>query len=66
MVHIRQPFFSIVAAVIFGLLGTLYGLSAGQGSGAVLGSIELNVPVTWALSGVMFLMAYFALVHIKE
>jgi len=66
MIHIRQPFFSIITATIFGLLAVMYGIAAGHGTGIMFGSIELNVPATWALTGVMFLMAYFALVHIKD
>ena len=65
-VHIRQPFFSIVTAIIFGLLGLFYGIGAVQGAGVMLGSFELDVAVSWALTGVMFLMAYFALVHLTD
>ena len=65
-IHIRQPFFSIVTAIIFGILGLFYGIGAVNGTGVVLGSTELNVSVSWALTGVMFLMAYFALVHLTD
>ena len=66
MVHIRQPFFSIVTAIIFSIMGLLYGWNAAEGNSAVLGPINLGVPTTWGLAGVMFLMAYFAIVHLKE
>jgi len=66
MVHIRQPFFSIITATVFSLLGLMYGLTAAKGVGIMFGTIELNISATWALTGVMFLMSYFALVHIKD
>lgn len=66
MVHIRQPFFSIITATVFSLMGLMYGISAGKGAGIAFGTIELNMSASWALTGVMFLMAYFALVHIKD
>jgi len=66
MVHIRQSFFSIATAVIFSILGLLYGLGAAKGMGATIGSAELSTSVTWALAGLMFVMSYFALVHIKD
>jgi len=65
-IHIRQPFFSIVTAIIFSVLGLFYGTSAVNNSGAMLGTLELNVSITWALTGVMFLMAYFALIHLTD
>lgn len=68
MVHIRQPFFSIMTAMIFSLLGLLHGLDAINGTGVVMisNNVEINTSAAWALTGVMFLMAYFALVHLKE
>lgn len=65
MVHIRQPFFSIATATIFGGLGLIYGIGANDGYPVVLGGAELDSVYGYALSGLLFLMAYFALVHLK-
>jgi hypothetical protein len=65
MIQIRQPFFSIVTSAIFALLGVLYGLNAGKGVSTMIGGVEMNTSGTWAFTGLMFLMAYFALVHMK-
>jgi hypothetical protein len=66
MIHIRQPFFSIATAVIYGILGVIIGQGAGQSTTVMLGSLELNQATGWALTGVLFLMAYFSLVHLKD
>lgn len=65
-IHIRQPFFSITTAIIFGIFGLMYGLAAAKGMGVMLGTLSLSVPVSWAISGIMFLMAYFALIHLTD
>jgi len=66
MVHIRQPFFSIVSATIFMLLGLLYGVSNVNGDPISIGVVKFVPPVSWAVTGIMFLMAYFSLVHMKK
>ena len=66
MLHIQQPFFSIVTAGIFTLLGVFYGVTAGSGEGVIFSNVQITVSASWALSGLMFLMAYFALVHLKD
>ena len=66
MVHIRQPFFSIATAVIFAALGFAFAMSAYADMPAMLGGAELSASVATALSGLMLLMAYFSLVHLKH
>jgi hypothetical protein len=66
MVRIRQPFFSIATAFVFSALAVMYGLNAATGVSVFIGSVEFNAAASWALTGVMFLMAYFALVHIRD
>jgi hypothetical protein len=66
MVNIRQSFFSITTAIVFALLAVLYGLNATKGVSTMIGGVEINPSTTWALTGIMFLMSYFALVHIKH
>ncbi len=58
--------FSIASAAIFGVLGVLYGASAIDGVGVVLAGVTLNVATSWALTGLMFIMAYFSLVHLRH
>jgi hypothetical protein len=53
-------------AIIFSVLGLMYGLATAKEVNVVLGTIELNAGASWALTGIMFLMAYFAMVHIKD
>jgi len=66
MIHIRQPFFSIAASAVFGLLALLFGIDAATNSVVVIGGTELTSSAAWALTGVLFLMAYFSLVHLKD
>ncbi len=66
MVHIRQPFFSIAAATLFGALGLMGGMSIMTHSSVVFGGTELNDPTLWMFVGVMFLMSYFSIVHLKD
>jgi hypothetical protein len=78
MVHIRQPYFSILSATIFTLLGLAYTLSAHVETQAALGNIPaLGAPqmvlmggtvgpsIGFVIAGVCFLMAYFSIVHLK-
>ncbi len=65
MLHIRQPFYSITTSGIFTLLGLLFGLEATKGTMVPLGVVELSPSMTWGLTGILFLMAYFALVHLR-
>lgn len=70
MVHLRQPFFSIASAAIFGVLGLMYGANAASGVPIVIGmfGFEAVVPpvMNTVVAGLMFVMAYFALVHLKK
>lgn len=65
MLHIRQPFYSITTSGIFTILGLLFGLEAAKGTTVPLGVVDLNSAMTWGLTGLLFLMAYFALVHLR-
>lgn len=65
MVHMRQPFYSIVSAVVY-LAGALL-LAAVSQSGAVVsvGFTTLNGSALLSVAGLFFIMAYFSLVHLK-
>lgn len=65
MVEMRQPFYSIVSAVIFGGLGLAYGIQSIGGFEVVFGGIQLSSQLGWAISGVLFLMAYFSIAHLQ-
>jgi len=78
MVHIRQPYFSILSATIFALAGLAYTLSAHIETQAALGNIpnlgapqmvlmggDVSPAIGFVIAGVCFLMAYFSLVHLK-
>ena len=78
LVHIRQPYFSVINATLFGLVGLAYALSAHVETQALLGNVDkLGQPqmvlmggqvgpvAGFTIAGVCFLMAYFSLVHLK-
>ena len=61
----RQPFFSIVSAVVYLLGALLFAGAAEMQVPLTLGGAALSDSVTWAIGGLFFLMAYFSLVHLK-
>ncbi len=65
MLHMRQPFYSIVSAIIFGGLGLVYGLQSINGFDVRFGGVTLSTQIGWAISGVLFLMAYFSIAHLQ-
>lgn len=64
MVRMRQPFFSIAAAAIFSITGLLIASEVAKGDSVRIGDLHENI--LWGMVGVMFLMAYFSLVHLKD
>ncbi len=66
MVHMRQPFFSIATSIIFSLLGLVYGIDAIHNNTIIIAGAEVSSSALWAIAGIMFLMAYFALVHLND
>ncbi len=66
MVHMRQPFFSIATSIIFSLLGLVYGIDAIHNNAVVIAGAEVSPSALWTIAGTMFLMAYFALVHLHD
>lgn len=66
MVEMRQPFYSILSAFIFADLGLLFVIAATNEWAIQLGSVIVNTPTAMALSGLMFLMSYFALAHMMH
>jgi len=66
MIHIRQPFFSIATAAIFALLGLGAGCLAVNTDALIIMGETAPDQALWAFSGLAFVMAYFALVHLKE
>lgn len=66
MIHIRQPFFSIATAAIFALLGLGAACIAVNPEPLIIMGEEAPKQVLWAFTGLAFVMAYFALVHLKN
>jgi hypothetical protein len=66
MVHMRQPFFSIVSALVYLSGALLLAAVAGSQSPLTIGGAVLNDGALWSISGLFFLMAYFSLVHLKD
>lgn len=66
MIHMRQPFFSIANSVIYIALGMVFGIAGTAGHTVQFGTLVFDASALWALTGIMFLMAYFSLVHIRE
>jgi hypothetical protein len=65
MVHMREPFLSITSGVIFAILGLIFANAAATTETINLANVEVTSSVSWALTGVLFIMAYFSLVHLK-
>lgn len=66
MVEMRQPFFSILSAFIFADLGLLFVIAAINEWVIQFGALVITVPTAMALSGLMFVMAYFSLSHMMH
>lgn len=66
MVHMRQPFFSIAASIIFSLLGLVYAIDAIHGNTVTMAGAVISPSLLWAITGTMLLMGYFSLVHLKD
>ncbi|MBP9760541.1 MAG: hypothetical protein KBD24_04255 [Candidatus Pacebacteria bacterium] len=65
MVHMNQPFFSIVSAAIFSILGLFFGSMGVLGDMVTFGYLEVTSQAVWGITGLMFIMAYFSLVHLR-
>jgi len=65
MIHMRQPFHSIATAAVFLVFGVLFGGAAISQSGVTFADVTLNEQATWAATGLMFVMSYFSLVHLR-
>jgi hypothetical protein len=66
MVHINQKFLSLATATFLGLLGLLHGMGLGTGNPIEIASFELGPSAGWMLVGVMFVLAYFHIVHLSD
>ena len=65
MIEMRQPFFSIANSAIFMVLGVFFGSLGTTGEAVSLGYLSMPSQALWAATGLMFIMAYFSLVHLK-
>jgi hypothetical protein len=65
MIHMRQPFFSIVSALVYLISAMLFAFMAVNSVSVSVGGADLSTSVMQAISGLFFVMAYFSLVHIK-
>ncbi len=65
MIHMRQPFFSIASATTYLLCAVGLGWLAVTPDSVSLYGIPASSAVLYTLCGLMFLMAYFSLVHLK-
>lgn len=66
MVEMRQPFFSVVSAIVFAAWGLFFGLSAILGWNVVVGGWGVTDQLSWLLAGLHFLMSYFSLAHLQH
>lgn len=62
----RQPFFSIANSIIYIALGLVFGVAGTAGDTIQFGTFTFSSSALWALTGIMFLMAYFSLVHLRN
>ncbi len=62
MLKMKQQFYSIAAAIVFLILAVLCAYGSTKG-GVAFGDMVFGASMGWALCGVLFVMAYFSLVH---
>ena len=66
MTHLNHSSFSIAAAATFGMFGLLFGIAGFTGSTVNFGDMEFSNSIAWVITGLMFVLAYSALVHLKH
>lgn len=65
MLHMRQPFFSIVSAIIYLFTALIVGGFAGSHVTLAFGDMPVSSSIAWLVAGLFFIMAYFSLVHLS-
>jgi hypothetical protein len=66
MIHMRQPFFSVISATIYFAAALMFAGTTNFTPSVTFGDATLSTGVSWAISGLCFVMAYFSLVHLKH
>lgn len=66
LVHIRQPFHSIATATVFLILAIFFGGAALSNAPVHFADLELGLRTMWTMTGLMFVMSYFSLVHLRH
>lgn len=66
MIQMKQPFYSIAAAVIFVAWGIVHGVRSVQQWEVMIGGWAMPIEVSYAITGLMFVMAYFSLIHLRH
>lgn len=66
MVEMKQPFFSIAAAILFALWGLAHGVRSAMELPVSINGWDMPLWFSYAITGLMFVMAYFALTHLRH
>lgn len=66
MLHMNASFFNIAAAIIFCLLGFLFGVSLVSDQVPVITLYLTDMRFSIVLSGLMFIMAYFSIKNLRH
>jgi hypothetical protein len=66
MIEMKQPFYSIAAAIIFATWGLIHGIRSVQQWNLQVGSWDMPIWFSFAIAGLMFVMAYFSLAHMRH
>ncbi len=65
MMTMRPSFYSLTAAIVFLALGVFMGMRSSYGWQLMIDTWSMPVALSWAFCGLMFVMAYFSLAHMR-
>ncbi len=66
MMSMRPPLFDAAAAFVFALFGVAFGYAAVSDAPISFVEFTLTTSAEWAVTGLSFVMAYFAVVHMRR
>lgn len=66
MITMRQSFYSITASIIFSGFGIFFACAASYNWQVLIDAWKMPSEFSWGVAGLMFLMAYFSLAHLKH
>lgn len=62
----KHSFYSIASSIIFLGLGVLHGVRSVQAWPLVINTYSVPLSLSYAITGLMFVMAYFSMTHLRH